>query len=190
METQRCAYAILTDRSNRFALVPHPGPNSVYQFRFNAKSGKLTKNEPLTASPVAGLEPRHLAFHPKLPIVYCDDEKGDSVTAYHFDREIGQLKAIHTRSTLPADFDGIQNTCADIEITADGRFVYASNRDHNSIAGFSLDAKSGKLKSIGQFATGSTPRSFNLDPEKPMNGCWDSVRTTCTFTNAIRKKGI
>ena len=145
--------------------MPHTGPNAVYQFRFDAKSGKLTKNEPLTAGPAAGLEPRHLAFHPKLPIVYCDDEKGDSVTAYHFDRETGQLKVFHTSSSLPADFDGSQNTCADIEITADGRFVYASNRGHNSIAGFSVDAKSGKLTSIEQFATGSKPRSFNLDPE-------------------------
>jgi 6-phosphogluconolactonase len=165
IKTQRCAHAILTDSSNQFAFVPHTGPNAVYQFHFDANSGKLMKNEPLTTSPAAGLEPRHLAFHPTLPIVYCDDEKGDSVTAYRFNRETGQLKAFHTRSTLPADFDGNQNTCADIEITADGRFVYASNRGHNSIAGFSVDTKSGKLTSIGQFATGSTPRSFNLDPE-------------------------
>ena len=164
IETQRCAHAILTDTSNRFAFVPHTGPNAVYQFRFDAKSGKLTKNDPLKATPASGLEPRHLAFHPKLPIVYCDDEKGDSVTAYHFNRETGQLKAFHTRSTLPAGFDGSQNTCADIEITRDGRFIYASNRGHNSIAGFSVDAKSGKLTNIGQFATGNTPRSFNLDP--------------------------
>jgi len=164
IETQRCAHAILSDSSNRFAFVPHTGPNAVYQFRFDSDSGKLTKNKPLTASPAVGLEPRHLAFHPTLPVLYCDDEKGDSVTAYHFNRETGQLKAFHTCSTLPANFDGSQNTCADIEITRDGKFVYASNRGHNSIAGFSVDAKTGKLTSIGQFATGNTPRSFNLDP--------------------------
>ena len=165
IETKRCAHAILTDSSNRFAFVPHTGPNAVYQFRFDAKSGKLTKNNPLTTSPAAGLEPRHLAFHPKLPIIYCDDEKGDSVTAYHFNLDTGQLKAFHSQSTLPTDFDGSQNTCADIEITSDGRFVYASNRGHNSIAGFSVDAKTGKLTSIGQFVTGAIPRSFNLDPD-------------------------
>ena len=165
IETKRCAHAILTDSSNRFAFVPHTGPNAIYQFRFDAKSGKLTKNNPLTTSPAAGLEPRHLAFHPKLPIIYCDDEKGDSVTAYHFNLDTGQLKAFHSQSTLPADFDGSQNTCADIEITSDGRFVYASNRGHNSIAGFSVDAKTGKLTSIGQFVTGAIPRSFNLDPD-------------------------
>ena len=165
IETKRCAHAILTDSSNRFAFVPHTGPNAIYQFRFDAKSGKLTKNNPLTTSPAAGLEPRHLAFHPKLPIIYCDDEKGDSVTAYHFNLDTGQLKAFHSQSTLPTDFDGSQNTCADIEITSDGRFVYASNRGHNSIAGFSVDAKTGKLTSIGQFVTGAIPRSFNLDPD-------------------------
>ena len=165
IETKRCAHAILTDSSNRFAFVPHTGPNAIYQFRFDAKSGKLTKNNPLTTSPAAGLEPRHLAFHPKLPIIYCDDEKGDSVTAYHFNLDTGQLKDFHSQSTLPADFDGSQNTCADIEITSDGRFVYASNRGHNSIAGFSVDAKTGKLTSIGQFVTGAIPRSFNLDPD-------------------------
>jgi 6-phosphogluconolactonase len=140
-------------------------PNAVYQFRFNATNGTLSKNEPLTASPADGLEPRHLAFHPKLPIVYCDDEKGDSVTAYHFDRKSGQLKAFHTSSTLPADFDGGKNSCADIEITTDGKFVYASNRGHNSVAGFSVNSTDGKLTSIGQFATGNTPRSFNLSPD-------------------------
>ena len=165
IETKRCAHAILTDSSNRFAFVPHTGPNAVYQFRFDAKSGKLTKNNPLTTSPAAGLEPRHLAFHPKLPIIYCNDEKGDSVTAYHFNLDTGQLKAFHSKSTLPTDFDDSQNTCADIEITSDGRFVYASNRGHNSIAGFSVDAKTGKLTSIGQFVTGAIPRSFNLDPD-------------------------
>jgi len=164
IETSRCAHAILTDASNKFAFVPHTCPNAVYQFRFNAKTGKLSKNNPLTSTPAEGLQPRHLAFHPKLPIVYFDDEKGDSVTAYRFNKTTGQLKAFHTLSTLPADFDGDKNSCADIEITRDGKFIYASNRGHNSIAGFAVDPKTGTLKSIGQFPTGEVPRSFNLGP--------------------------
>ena len=164
IETARCAHAILPDASNRFAFVPHTGPNAVYQFRFDATTGKLTRNDPFTAKPAEGLEPRHLAFHPKLPIVYCDNEKGDSVTAYAFDRATGQLEAFHTASTVPQGFDGSKNTCADIEISNDGKFVYASNRGHNSIAGFAVDPKTGKLRSIGQFATGEIPRSFNLSP--------------------------
>ena len=117
IETARCAHAILPDASNRFAFVPHTGPNAVYQFRFDAKTGKLTRNDPFMAKPAEGLEPRHLAFHPKLPIVYCDNEKGDSVTAYAFDRATGQLKTLHTASTLPAGFDGSKNSCADIELS-------------------------------------------------------------------------
>ena len=102
IETARCAHAIPPDASNRFAFVPHTGPNAVYQFRFDAKTGKLTRNDPFTAKPAEGLEPRHLAFH-RLPIVYCDDEKGDSVATYTFDRATGQLKAFHT--AVPAGFD-------------------------------------------------------------------------------------
>ena len=164
IETARCAHAILVDASNTFAYVPHTCPNAVYQFRFDAKTGKLSKNEPFTSHPAEGLQPRHLAFHPKLPIVYFDDERGDSVTAYSLKRTNGQLKAFHTVSTLPKGFDGNKNSCADIEITADGKFIYASNRGHNSIAGFAVDAKTGKLKSLGQTPTGNTPRSFNLGP--------------------------
>ena len=72
--------------------------------------------------------------------------------------------SFHTVSTLPKDFDGNKNSCADIEITDDGKFVYASNRGHNSIAGFAVDPKTGMHKSIGQTPTGNTPRSFNLGP--------------------------
>ena len=164
IETTRCAHAILTDASNKFTFVPHTCPNAVYQFRFDAKTGKLSKNNPLTSTPADGLQPRHLAFHPKLPIVYFDDEKGDSVTAYRFNKITGQLKSFHTLSTLPKDFDGNKNSCADIEITLDGKFIYASNRGHNSIAGFAVDPKTGTLKSLGQFPTGQVPRSFNLGP--------------------------
>lgn len=165
--TARCAHAILTDRSNQYAFAPHTGPNAVYQFRFSPENGKLVPNEPALVQPAEGLEPRHLAFHPSLPIVYCDDEAGDSVTAYQFDQQLGRLKPFQTVSTLPANFTA-NNSCADIEITTDGRFVYASNRGHNSIAGFAVDPKNGKLTAIGQFLTGDTPRSFNLSPDGKM----------------------
>ncbi|MBR90226.1 MAG: hypothetical protein CMO66_03000 [Verrucomicrobiales bacterium] len=161
--THRCAHAILVDAANQYALVPHTCPNAVYQFKFNAVTGKLTPNTPLKVNPAEGLEPRHLAFHPTLPVVYFDDEKGDSVTTYTYDSDAGTVAPIQTTSTLPADFDGDKNSCADIEITRNGRHVYASNRGHNSIAGFKT-GPDGKLTSIGQFPTGEIPRSFNLSP--------------------------
>ncbi len=165
IETHRCAHAILADQANRFVLVPHTCPNAVYQFRFDEKTGKLSANDPLIVNPAAGLEPRHLAFHPSVDVIYFDDEKGSSVTAYHYDAERGVLKPFQTVSTLPEGFSA-QNSCADIEITKDGKFVYASNRGHDSIAGFSVDPSNGKLTSIGQFSTGKTPRSFNLSPDE------------------------
>lgn len=162
--THRCAHSIQPDAANRFVLVPHTCANAVYQFRFDATTGKLTANDPAKVEPAAGLEPRHLAFHPKLPIVYCDDEKAGSVTAYQYDKATGVVKPFHTASTLPVGFAG-KNSCADLHMTTDGRFVYASNRGHDSIAGFAVDEKTGQLTSIGQFATAQTPRSFALTPD-------------------------
>ena len=164
VKTARCAHAILPDAANRFVLVPHTCPNAVYQFRFDGKSGRLTANDPPRVEPAAGLEPRHLAFHPDLDIVYFDDEKGSSVTAYRYDPEKGTVRPLQTVSTLPEGYSE-RNSCADIEITGDGRFVYASNRGHNSIAAFGVDTTTGKLTPIGRFSTGDTPRSFNLSPD-------------------------
>jgi gluconolactonase len=164
LETARCAHSILPDRANRFVLVPHTCPNAVYQFRFDSATGVLTPNDPVLVHPAAELQPRHLALHPRLDVIYFDDEKGSSVTAYRYDPENGVVMPFQTVSTLPAGFSE-GNSCADIEITADGGFVYASNRGHNSIAGFRTDPVSGKLTSIGQFPTGDTPSSFNLSPD-------------------------
>ena len=165
LETHRCAHAILADAANQFVLVPHTCANAVYQFKFDATTGKLTPNNPALVHPAEGLEPRHLAFHPTLPVIYFDDEKADSVTAYNYDMNTGTVKPFQTTSTLPSDFDGTKNSCADIEITADGKFVYASNRGHNSVAGFKVNPANGSLTTIGQFKTGDTPRSFNLSPD-------------------------
>ena len=164
IETHRCAHAILADAENRYVLVPHTCANAVYQFRFDAATGALAPNDPPLVQTAQGLEPRHLAFHPNLPIVYFDDEKGDSVTAYRYSASEGTVKAFQTVSTLPADFDGSENTCADIEITADGRHIYASNRGHNSIAVFAVGEK-GRLTALSQAPSGTTPRSFNLSPD-------------------------
>ena len=164
VKTARCAHSILPDAANRFVLVPHTCPNAVYQFRFDSKTGRLTANDPARVEPAAGLEPRHLAFHPSLDVVYFDDEKGSSVTAYRYDSNKGTVLPFQTVPTLPEGFSE-QNSCADLEITGDGRFVYSSNRGHNSIAAFRVDTETGKLTAIGQFSAGDTPRSFNLSPD-------------------------
>jgi len=163
VETAPKAHAIVPDPSNRFVFVPHTGPNKIFQFAFNQKHGRLTPNSvPTVTTPVED-EPRHIAFHPELDFAYVDNEKGNSVTTFEFDPVKGTLKAVQTLSTVPEGFTE-QSHCADIEITPSGKFVYASNRGHDSIAGFAIDAKTGLMTSIGQFATEKTPRSFNVDP--------------------------
>ena len=179
LETAPAAHAIQTDRSNRFAFVPHIarmndsvmnppgdklGPNVIFQFRFDEKTGELTPNSPLKVEQQEFLGPRHFCFHPTLDVVYFSDEQGGSVTAYRQDASTGTLTAFQTITTLPDDFSG-RNTCSQIQITPSGKFLYVPNRGHNSIAGFSVDASSGQLTGIGQTPTESVPSAFSLDPD-------------------------
>ena len=156
------ARAVVPDPSSRFVFVPHTGPDMIFQFTFNANTGRLSPNSPAKIQAPKGTGPRHLAFHPSKPIAYVDNEQGSSVTAYAFDDKKGTLKAIQTVTTLPADFKGT-NACAEIKVHPSGRFVYVSNRGHDSIAVFALD-DDGKLSPIGHAPTQKTPRSFDIAP--------------------------
>jgi 6-phosphogluconolactonase len=166
-ETARGAHSFQTDPSNRFAFVPHiagRGPNEIWQFRFDEQTGRLTPNSPPKVTPEQPVGPRHFCFHPSKEMLYCSNEQGCSVTAYRFDTSTGTLTALQTMSTLPPDYTG-QNSCSQIQITASGKFLYAPNRGHNSIAGFAVDAITGLLTSIGQAPSEPVPRAFSLDPE-------------------------
>lgn len=164
IDTAVNAHCIRLDPSGRFGFVPHTGPNAVYQFRWDDKAGRLTANHPPIATGTPeGAGPRHIYFHPTLPVAYTANEMGSSVTVYAFNLASGTLTAVQTLSTLPADFSE-NNTCADVEVTADGRFVYVSNRGHDSIAAFRVNTASGRLTAAGHFPTEATPRSFNIDP--------------------------
>jgi 6-phosphogluconolactonase len=166
-----------TDRSNRFAFVPHiarlqdnvmeppkdnPGPNSIYQYRFDENTGRLSPNDPLELKMTANLGPRHYTFHPTQNVVYFSDEQGCSVTAYHLDGEAGTLSAMQTVSTLPEGVT-VRNTCSQIQMTPAGDFLFVPNRGHNSIAGFSVDAD-GRMTPAGHAATEAVPSAFSLDP--------------------------
>ena len=172
------AHAILTDRSNRFAYVPHiayiqdnvleppkniPGPNVIHQFRFDADSGRLTPNDPQVLEMDGFLGPRHYTFHPSLDVVYFSDEQGSSVTAYNMDSE-GRLSAFQTISTLP-EGHAERNTCSQIQMTADGSLLFVPNRGHNSIASFKVDAQTGALTAAGRASTEAVPSAFSLDPQ-------------------------
>lgn len=162
--TAEKAHSISTDPSNRFVFVPHTaGPNLIFQFRFDENTGALTPNQVPKVIPGEGEGPRHFCFHPSRDIVYFVNEQGGSVTAYTLDPSAGTLTAFQTISTLPEEYEG-RNLCAEIRVTPSGEFLYASNRGHDSIACFSIDASTGRLTSLGQQPTEPFPRAFALDP--------------------------
>ena len=167
-ETGIGAHYIQTDASNRYAFVPHiaegsqTGPNAIFQFRFDESTGRLTPNAPDRANPTSPEGPRHICFNPNLDVVYSSNEQGCSVTAYRFDADAGTLSPFQTAPTLPEDFTE-RNTCSQIQITPSGRFLYAPNRGHNSVAGFAVDGADGSLTAIGRVATEAVPRAFSLD---------------------------
>src|SRR4029077_2310427 len=175
-DTARGAPAILTAPSTRFAFVPHiarqndnvleppkniPGPNFIAQFRFDAASGRLRANAPLKLAPPGPIGPRHYCFHPTLDLVYFSDEQGCSVTAYKVDRASGTLSAVETTPSLPAGVT-VRNTCSQIYLTPSARHLYVGNRGHNSIAGFTVDATTGRLTPAGHAATEAVPTAFGL----------------------------
>lgn len=159
--TAQTAHSIATDRENRWVFVPHVAPNAVYQFQFDAATGKLTEaGKAPGGADKAG--PRHLAFHPTQNLAFTSDEAGSSITAYRFDPASG-LKPIQTHSTLPPDFKS-GNSTAEVKAHPNGKFVWVSNRGHDSLAGFAIDG-TGKLSALGQTPTEKTPRSFEIDPD-------------------------
>lgn len=173
------AHAIATDRSNRFAYLPHiariqdnvlelpkniPGPNTIMQFRFDAESGRLNANAPPQVEQANLVGPRHYCFHPSLDLAYFSNEQGCSVTSYRIDPNNGTLSALQTISTLPAGFDA-RNTCSQIHLTPSGRFLYVGNRGHNSIAGFRVAPDTGLLMPAGHAPTEAVPSAFCLDPD-------------------------
>lgn len=164
LATGKKAHCIRVDPSNRFAFVPHVGElNKVEQLRFDAQAGTLTPNTPPHLPGGDGEGPRHMQFHPNGKWVFFVNEQGKSVTRCDYDAAAGTLKARQSVPTVPEDWRD-KGSCADIHISADGRFVYASNRGHDSLAVFSVNTKTGDLTPQGQTPTEKTPRSFCLVP--------------------------
>ena len=163
------AHYVQTDPSNRYAYVPHiaegahTGVNAIFQFHFDQLTGRLALGYPARAIPKSPEGPRHVCFHPNLDVVYSSNEQGCSVTAYRFNRANGALTPFQTVPTLPDGYSE-RNSCSQIQITPSGKFLYAPNRGHNSIAGFAVDAADGTLTPLGQTPTEDIPRAFSLDP--------------------------
>ena len=159
------AHCIRTDPTNRFAFTPHPMDlNCVDQFRFDAAKGELALNDPPTMPGDENAGPRHLKFHANGKWAYVVNEQGKSVTFCHYDAGKGTLTKQQTLSTHPKEWDANSGSCAEIKISEDGRFVYASNRGHESIASFTIDPQSGRLAELERVPTEKIPRSFDLMP--------------------------
>jgi 6-phosphogluconolactonase len=154
----------LLDRANRYLFVPDLGLDKVMIYRFDDRSGKLTANGESSVSLKPGAGPRHFKFHVTGKWGYVINELDSTVTSFTYDNSLGALKEVQTISTLPADFSG-KNSCAEIEVAPSGNFVYGSNRGHDSIVVFSIDAGTGQLKLVQHVSTqGKTPRNFAIEP--------------------------
>ena len=157
------AHSINLDAKNRFAFAADLGLDKVLIYRFDADKGALMTNDPPAGVVAPGSGPRHFAFHPSGRFAFVNNEMTSSVTAFKYDAEKGSLTEIHTLSTLPHEVKG--NSTAETVVHPSGKFVYVSNRGHDSIAIFTFDESSGKLTTAGHCLTGGkTPRNFNIDP--------------------------
>jgi len=158
------AHCIITDPSNRFVLSADLGADRVFLYRLDLDGKSLRHLEGGDAVMRAGAGPRHLAFHPTLPLVFVSTELDSTVATLRFDAESGKLSPLEPRSTLPAGWKGT-NYPADIHVAPSGRTLYVSNRGHNSIAVFSVAPATGALALEQVVSTGGDwPRNFSLDP--------------------------
>lgn len=157
------AHMIEADPSGRFVLHVDLGLDQIFTWKFDAQKGVLTPNDPPAISLPPGDGPRHFHFHPNGRWFYSIQEEGSTVVLFDYAAATGRLTARQTISSLPPGFAG-SNFCSEIMVSADGRFVYAGNRLHDSIGIFSV-GKNGELTFVGEEMTrGNYPRSFNFDP--------------------------
>ena len=150
---------------NQFALSCDAGLDRIYTYRFNATTGELSAAEPAFTPTTADTHPRHLVFSADGKFCYNIDEHSLTVTAFTFDARRGTLQQIQSLPSIPAGFDGKGGSTAEIILHPSGKFLYGSNRGHDSIVTYAVDAASGKLTLVGHTSSqGKTPRGFGVDP--------------------------
>jgi len=158
------AHCIMLDRNERYAFASDLGIDKVMIYRFDRATGKLTPAQQPYAELKSGAGPRHLTFHPNGKYLYVIDELDSTMTVFGYDERNGTLTHVDTVSTLPSDFSGT-SYCADVHVSQSGKFLYGSNRGHNSIVVFEIDPRTGKLKLVQHISTaGDWPRNFTIDP--------------------------
>ena len=158
------AHCIILDASDRHALVADLGIDKVVIYRFDRTTGKLTPAKQHWAPLQPGAGPRHLTLHPSGGYAYVINELDSTMTAFKYDGVNGTLSPLDTVSTLPSNFSGT-SYCADVHVSPSGKFLYGSNRGHDSIVGFAIDQRTGKLQQLEHVSTeGKWPRNFTIDP--------------------------
>jgi 6-phosphogluconolactonase len=157
------AHSINLSPDNRFAIAADLGIDKLFVYRFDAATGAITPNDPPSAALKPGAGPRHFAFHPKLPVAYSINELDSTVTVFAWDAKKGVLTSKQSAGTLPAGFTG-NNSTAEVVVHPSGRFLYGSNRGHDSVAVFAI-AKDGTIQQVDVTPIGGRmPRNFAVDP--------------------------
>ena len=157
------AHSVNLDPGNRYLFAADLGLDKVLIYKFDPAQGTLTANVPEGVSLKPGAGPRHFTFHPSGRFAYVINELHSSVTAFSYKSPSGELTEIQTIPTLSQPVEG--NSTAEVQIHPSGKFLYGSNRGHNSIAMFRVDPDKGTLTAIGHQSTGGkTPRNFGIDP--------------------------
>ena len=176
--TARNAHSIVTDRTNKFAFVPHLGTDQIFQFRFDAKTGRLTANTPPVVQLKAGSGPRHIIMSSDNRFAYLLNELTATVTTLSLDASTGLLTEVSSASALPGDTKLVPGAprpspgrsvdndiwASDLHLTPDGRFLYAAERTSSSIGTLGVDPATGKLTYLSSTPIESQPRGFAIDP--------------------------
>ena len=176
--TARNAHSIITDNTNRFVFVPHLGTDQIFQFRFDAKAGRLTANTPPVVQLRAGSGPRHIIMSSDNRFAYLLNELTATVTTLSLDAKTGLLTEVGSASALPPDTKLVPGAprpspgrsvdndiwASDLHLTPDGKFLYAAERTGSSLATLGVDGATGKLTYLSSTPTESQPRGFAIDP--------------------------
>lgn len=183
------AHMIQSDPSGRFVLHVDLGLDRIYLWKFDDQRGILIPGDPPTVALPPGDGPRHFHFHPNERWFYSIQEEGSTVVLFDYDSKLGRLSERQTISTLPPNFSG-SNFCSEILVSPDGKFVYAGNRLHDSIAVYRV-GNDGTLTWLGEeWTRGNYPRSFNFDPTGRFLYCCNQRADNIAVFNVDPKSGL
>ncbi len=158
------AHALVLSPKGDFALAVDLGIDKVKSYKIDKNNGKLNNIEASDLKLAQGAGPRHLAFHPNKKLAFVISELNSTITSCTYDAKSGKLSSVMTVNALPEDFSG-ESYCADIHVSPDGKFLYGSNRGHNSIVIYKIDQKTGELTYVEHHSVnGDWPRNFTIDP--------------------------